>query len=154
MLLAYTSTSNFYQYFQKSVLFYKHLICWSSIRLENPRRIICLSSISFKEGDEPILVLWCWILRSYKPFQSKKPQLIKIKSNYIALLYWILYRTKTEVLAWFSSADPSSYFDFSYDHIYWVNTEYLLLKSPPWLFSLFYFKHVAFIKHKGHIGMP
>ena len=40
-------------------------------------------------------------------------------------------------MAWLSTVASSRHFDYSYAHTYWVNTGYLLFKSPSRLFSFF-----------------
>ena len=66
----------------------------------------------------------CW--RSHRQFMSRKSKWNKIQCSFIVLLYWMLIWQKTKPVASLSSEDPSSHFDYSYAHIYWVNTEYLL----------------------------
>ena len=56
------------------------------------------------------------------------------------LYYYQHFNTESNNIpvGWPSTLNPSGHFNYSYAHIYWVNTENLLLRSPPWWFS-FYF---------------
>ena len=67
---------------------------------------------------------------------SRKSKWNKIQSSTlfycIAVKNYLFNLSKTAPLAGVSIEESHHYGVYSYDHIYWLNTEYLLLKSPSW----------------------
>ena len=121
-----TSTTKFYQ--NSQFFFYKYGHRKPSIFHENTPHKSRLSPISLKEGNEPIPVLWYWILKELWTIPSQWSK-IKIFTSYYCNFFD--FQRNNIPLEWVSTASSTGHFDYSYAWFHHRIVENFVDEVPP-----------------------